>query len=157
MLISFVQGAIILCGLGFNGYDPVTGRTRWNRCRNVDVLRLETAENYKVLFDNWNMRTSSESRLSFDRVLSPLIALPVWLRECVYKRVTPKGKKPGFQSTMITFCASAFWVSCAWGSFNLALLTAFFPSLSTAPSQATTVRHPPVCDEPRSRAYCLVA
>jgi lysophospholipid acyltransferase len=69
----------------------VTGRTRWNRCRNVDILRIETAENYKVLFDNWNMRTS------------------VWLRECVYKRVTPKGKKPGFRSSMTTFVASAFW------------------------------------------------
>ena len=36
----------------------------------------------------------------------------VWLRECIYKRVTPKGKKPGFMSTMLTFLTSAFWVSC---------------------------------------------
>ena len=90
---ELTEGAIILCGLGFNGFDPTTGRTRWNRCRNVDILRIETAENYKVLFDNWNMRTN------------------VWLRECVYKRVTPKGKKPGFRSSMTTFVASAVWVS----------------------------------------------
>jgi lysophospholipid acyltransferase len=45
-----------------------------------------------VLLDSWNMKTN------------------VWLRECVYKRVTPKGKKPGFQSSMITFATSAFWV-----------------------------------------------
>ena len=35
----------------------------------------------------------------------------VWLRECVYKRVTPKGKKPGFVSSLATFATSAFWVS----------------------------------------------
>ena len=35
----------------------------------------------------------------------------VWLRECVYKRVTPTGKKPGFSSAMWTFGTSAFWVS----------------------------------------------
>lgn len=96
----------------------MTGRTRWNRCRNVDILRLETAENYKLLFDNWNMRTSSQLPSTWPlkrRRIAELTfilrrASTVWLRECVYKRVTPKGKKPGFQSTMITFCASAFWV-----------------------------------------------
>jgi len=34
----------------------------------------------------------------------------IWLRECVYKRVTPAGKKPGNMSSMITFFTSAFWV-----------------------------------------------
>lgn len=34
----------------------------------------------------------------------------VWLRECIYKRVTPKGQKPGNLSSMITFFTSAFWV-----------------------------------------------
>lgn len=41
----------------------------------------------------------------------------VWLRECVYKRVTPPGKKPGFSSSMITFATSAFWVSYNINSF----------------------------------------
>ena len=51
----------------------------------------------------------------------------VWLRECVYKRVTPKGKKPGFTSSMITFATSAFWVRVAFffGLFQ-AYLTDFF-------------------------------
>jgi lysophospholipid acyltransferase len=35
----------------------------------------------------------------------------VWLRECVYKRVTPKGKKPGFWSIMTTVLMSSVWVS----------------------------------------------
>ena len=59
----------------------------------MDILNIEFAENLKVLLDSWNMKTN------------------VWLRECVYKRVTPKGKKPGFRSSMITFATSAFWVS----------------------------------------------
>jgi lysophospholipid acyltransferase len=36
--------------------------------------------------------------------------LQVWLRDTIYKRVTPPGKKPGFSSTLITFLTSAFWV-----------------------------------------------
>ena len=34
----------------------------------------------------------------------------VWLRECIYKRVTKKGVKPGFKSSMLTFTVSAIWV-----------------------------------------------
>jgi len=55
-------------------------------------MTIEFPSNFKVLLDAWNMKTN------------------VWLRECVYKRVTPKGKKPGFRSSMITFFTSAFWV-----------------------------------------------
>jgi len=84
------EGASILTGLGFNGYDK-TGATRWDRTANVDIWNIEFAPNFKVLLDSWNMNTN------------------VWLRNCVYKRVTPKGKKPGFGSSMITFLTSAFW------------------------------------------------
>ena len=56
-------------------------------------MQIELAPNFKVLLDSWNMKTN------------------VWLRECVYKRVTPKGKKPGNLSSMLTFLTSAFWVS----------------------------------------------
>ena len=56
-------------------------------------MQIEFAPNFKVLLDSWNMKTN------------------IWLRECVYKRVTPKGKKPGNLSSMITFFTSAFWVS----------------------------------------------
>lgn len=84
------EGASILTGLGFNGYSK-TGATLWNRTANVDIMNIEFAPNFKVLLDSWNINTN------------------VWLRNCVYKRVTPKGKKPGFSSTMITFLTSAFW------------------------------------------------
>ena len=55
-------------------------------------MQIEFAPNFKVLLEAWNVKTSA------------------WLREYVYKRVTPKGKKPGFTSSMITFFTSAFWV-----------------------------------------------
>ncbi|KAK8864477.1 hypothetical protein IAR55_001727 [Kwoniella newhampshirensis] len=85
------QGACILTGIGFNGYDQKTGRTLWNRVRNVNIVGIETAESYKVLFDSWNCRTN------------------VWLRDVVYKRLTKKGKKPGSKQSMATFVTSAFW------------------------------------------------
>jgi len=55
------------------------------------VLNIEFAENFKMLLDSWNMKTN------------------VWLRECIYKRVTKKGAKPGFKSSMTTFIVSAIW------------------------------------------------
>lgn len=88
---TLTEGASILTGLGFTGYDA-SGRSTWNGAANVNVWLIEFAPNFKVLLDSWNMKTN------------------VWLRECVYKRVTPKGTKPGFKSSMITFGTSAFWV-----------------------------------------------
>jgi lysophospholipid acyltransferase len=61
--------------------------------RNVNILAIESAESFKVLFDSWNCRTN------------------VWLRECVYKRLVKPGKKPGSVQSMATFVTSAFWVS----------------------------------------------
>ena len=80
-----------MTGLGFTGFSP-TGATVWDGAANVKIWDIEFAPNMKVLLDSWNMKTN------------------VWLRECVYKRVTPAGKKPGFRSSMITFATSAFWV-----------------------------------------------
>jgi hypothetical protein len=53
-----VQGACVLTGIGFNGYDQKTGRTLWNRVRNINIVSIETAESFKVLFDSWNCRTN---------------------------------------------------------------------------------------------------
>jgi lysophospholipid acyltransferase len=52
---------------------------------------VEFAPNFKILLDSWNIRTN------------------IWLREYVYKRITPKGRKPGFLSTILTFLTSAIW------------------------------------------------
>lgn len=96
------QGASILTGLGFTGYAP-SGESTWEGAANVKIDEIELPSNFKVLLDSWNINTN------------------IWLRECIYKRVTPKGKKPGFRSSMLTFATSAFWV-CPW-AFYAPLLT----------------------------------
>ena len=63
MLTMDSQGACILAGIGFNGYDPKTGRTLWNKVRNINIISIETAESFKALFDNWNCRTNVRIRL----------------------------------------------------------------------------------------------
>jgi len=49
----------------------------------------------------------------------------VWLRECVYKRVTPKGKKAGFRSSMLTYLTSAVWHGVSPGYYLMFLLSGF--------------------------------
>ncbi|KAL5508428.1 ALE1 [Sanghuangporus vaninii] len=95
---TLTEGASILTGAGFSGYGP-NGETYWNDAANVDIMNIEFASNFKVMLDSWNMKTN------------------IWLRECVYKRVTPKGKKPGFRESMITFGTSAFWHGCSGGYY----------------------------------------
>ncbi|THH12341.1 hypothetical protein EW145_g8 [Phellinidium pouzarii] len=95
---TMTEGASILTGLGFSGYGP-NGESLWNDAANVDIPNIEFAPNFKVLLDSWNMKTN------------------VWLRECVYKRVTPKGKKAGFRSSMLTFGTSALWHGFAGGYY----------------------------------------
>ncbi|PIL36874.1 hypothetical protein GSI_00564 [Ganoderma sinense ZZ0214-1] len=95
---TLTEGASIQTGLGFTGYTE-GGRTKWEGAANVDAWNIEFAENTKVLLDSWNMKTN------------------IWLRECVYKRVTPKGKKPGFRSSLATFMTSAFWHGIAPGYY----------------------------------------
>jgi lysophospholipid acyltransferase len=95
---TLTEGSAILTGFGFSGFDAV-GRSTWTGAANLDVRNVELPPNFKVLLDSWNMKTNQ------------------WLRECVYKRVTPRGKKPGFRSSMLTFATSAFWVRGASRAF----------------------------------------
>ena len=55
------------------------------RCQHK-VIQIEFA----AILDAWNVKTH------------------IWFRECVYKRVTHRGKKPGFTSSMITFLRVRF-------------------------------------------------
>ncbi|KAF3925581.1 hypothetical protein ABW21_db0204166 [Orbilia brochopaga] len=87
---TLTEGACILAGLGYNGLDE-NKRIRWDRVRNVDPWAIETAPNSKALLEAWNQNTNK------------------WLKNYVYLRVTPKGKKPGFRSSMATFGTSALW------------------------------------------------
>ncbi|TFK28619.1 MBOAT-domain-containing protein [Coprinopsis marcescibilis] len=103
---TLTEGASILTGLGFTGFGP-HGEAHWDGAANVKVWDIEFPANFKVLLDSWNMKTN------------------VWLRECVYKRVTPKGKKPGLSSTLITFFTSAFWHGIAGGYYLTFIMGGF--------------------------------
>jgi lysophospholipid acyltransferase len=85
------EGACILAGLGYNGVDPVTGKVSWNRLQNIDPWAVELAQNPRGYLSGWNMNTNN------------------WLRNYVYLRVTPRGRKPGFRASLITFGTSALW------------------------------------------------
>jgi len=54
----------------------------------------------------------------------------VWLRECVYKRVTPKGKKAGFKSSMLTYLTSAIWHGVSAGYYFTFLLGGFVTTVA---------------------------
>lgn len=95
---TLTNGACIVSGLSYNG-NRADGSSRWDRCKNINVLGVEFANNWKELLDAWNMNTN------------------VWLRNNVYKRVARPGKKPGFKSTMATFLTSAFWHGVAPGYY----------------------------------------
>lgn len=88
---SLTEGACIMSGLGYNGFDPQSGKVFWNRLENVNPYSLETAQNSYGYLGSWNKNTNH------------------WLRNYVYLRVTPKGKKPGFRASMATFATSAVW------------------------------------------------
>ena len=57
------QGACILTGIGFNGYDTRLSpserpKALWDRVENNDIWKIETAQSFKVLFDSWNCRAN---------------------------------------------------------------------------------------------------
>lgn len=88
---TLTEGSCILAGLGYKGVDPKTGEIFWNRLQNVDPWAVETAQSPRDYLAGWNMNTNN------------------WLRNYVYLRVTPRGKKPGFRASLMTFGTSAFW------------------------------------------------
>ncbi|KAF8627569.1 hypothetical protein AX15_004361 [Amanita polypyramis BW_CC] len=108
---TLTEGASIVTGLGFTGFGS-DGESTWDGAANVRVTQIEFAPNFKVLLDSWNMKTN------------------IWLRECVYKRVTPKGKKPGNMSSMITFFTSAFWHGIAPGYYLTFLFGGFITTVA---------------------------
>ncbi|KAG9239400.1 MBOAT family protein-like protein [Amylocarpus encephaloides] len=88
---ALTEGSCILSGLGYKGVDPATGKVSWDRLQNVDPWGVESAQNTRAYLGSWNINTNN------------------WLRNYMYLRVTPRGKKPGFRASMATFTTSAFW------------------------------------------------
>lgn len=104
---SLTEGACILSGLGYKGVDQVTGKVSWDRLRNVNPWGVESAQNTRAYLGNWNINTNN------------------WLRNYIYLRVTPKGKKPGFRASMATFVTSAFWHGFYPGYYLAFVLASF--------------------------------
>jgi lysophospholipid acyltransferase len=109
---TLTEGACILSGLGYNGIDPKTGRVSWNRLQNVNPLGIEFAQNSRAYLENWNINTNN------------------WLRNYMYLRVTPKGKKPGFRASLATFVTSAFWHGFYPGYYLSFILAAFVQTVA---------------------------
>lgn len=104
---ALTEGACILSGLGFKGVDPTTGKVSWDRLRNVSPWEVESAQNCRAYLGGWNINTNN------------------WLRNYVYLRVTPRGKKPGFRASMATFVTSAFWHGFYPGYYLTFVLASF--------------------------------
>ncbi|KAL8668450.1 MAG: hypothetical protein Q9168_006920 [Polycauliona sp. 1 TL-2023] len=106
------EGACILTGLGYKGIDPKTGRVQWSRLENVNPLGIETAQNTRAYLENWNKNTNN------------------WLRNYLFLRVTPKGKKPGFRASLATFATSALWHGFYPGYYLSFVLAAFLQTVA---------------------------
>ena len=109
---SLTEGACILSGIGYNGIDPRTGKARWDRLENVYPWGIEAAQNSRAYLENWNKNTNN------------------WLRNYIYLRVTPRGKKPGFRASLATFTTSAFWHGFYPGYYLTFVLGAFIQTVA---------------------------
>lgn len=109
---ALTEGACILSGLGYKGVDPVTGKVSWDRLQNVNPWGVESAQNTRAYLGNWNINTNN------------------WLRNYIYLRVTPRGKKPGFRASMATFTTSAFWHGFYPGYYLSFVLASFVQTVA---------------------------
>lgn len=109
---TMTEGACILTGLGYNGVDPATGKVSWDRLQNISPWGVETAQNSRAYLGNWNTNTNT------------------WLRNYIYLRVTPRGKKPGFRASLATFTTSAFWHGFYPGYYLSFVLASFIQTVA---------------------------
>ncbi|KAI9784993.1 MAG: lysophospholipid acyltransferase [Geoglossum umbratile] len=109
---SLSEGSCILSGMGYKGVDPKTGKVMWNRLQNVNPWSIETAQNTRGYLEGWNINTNH------------------WLRNYMYLRVTPRGKKPGFRASMATFVTSAFWHGFYPGYYLTFILASFLQTVA---------------------------
>jgi lysophospholipid acyltransferase len=117
---ALTEGACILSGIGYGGIDPVTGKARWDKLQNVKPFAIEFAQNTHAYLGNWNINTNQ------------------WLRNYMYLRVTPKGKKPGFRASMATFVTSAFWHGFYSGYYLSFVLASFHQFIAKSKSSPTS-------------------
>ncbi|KAJ1558219.1 hypothetical protein HK096_002895, partial [Nowakowskiella sp. JEL0078] len=81
------EGTCTLIGFSYSGKQ--NGQETWDRGSNVDITRVELAENAREATSNWNKNTQS------------------WLRRCVYERLYLSHGSG--VATIVTYTTSAFW------------------------------------------------
>lgn len=121
---SLTEGSCILSGIGFRGIDPKTGKANWDRLTNIKPMGVELAQNSHAYLGNWNINTNH------------------WLRNYIYLRVTPKGKKPGFRASMATFVTSAFWHGFEPGYYMAFVLASFIQNVAKSKSRPSSSSPP---------------
>jgi lysophospholipid acyltransferase len=110
------EGACIVVGLGYNGYDFEKDKLYWNRVQNIDPIKFEFGQNVHDCLEAWNMNTNK------------------WLKNFIYLRTCTRDKKTnklkvGIIPTIITFATSAFWHGTLPGYYLTFVLGAFMQSV----------------------------
>lgn len=110
------EGACIVVGLGYNGYDAAKDKMYWNRVQNIDPVAFELGQNVHDCLEAWNMNTNK------------------WLKNFIYLRTCTRDKrtgklKAGLIPTIITFATSAFWHGTLPGYYLTFILGAFIQSI----------------------------
>lgn len=118
---TLTEGACIMSGIGYKGFDPKTGKPDWSRLTNIKPMGVELAQNSHAYLGNWNCNTNH------------------WLRNYVYLRVTPIGKKPGFRASLATFVTSAFWHGFAPGYYMSFVLASFIQNVAKSKSSCAKI------------------
>ncbi|KAJ2021800.1 Lysophospholipid acyltransferase [Coemansia sp. IMI 209128] len=95
------EGACVLAGLGFDGFDESDGSARWMDISNVHIGSVELGTSIRELIDGWNIGTNT------------------WLRHHVYLRImsSTQSAKHVSQSSSAAATAMTFMVSAWWHGF----------------------------------------
>jgi hypothetical protein len=80
---KIAEGATVMCGFGFEGFDPEGRPKGWNGVSNLDIFAFEKAQSIRDATRAWNKGTQ------------------LWLERYVYWRTN--------RSLLATYFVSAFW------------------------------------------------
>ena len=80
---KMAEGANVLAGFGFAGFDEKTGSADWSGAENIDIVGFETGQSIPLVSRAWNLKTQS------------------WLERYMYTR--------SGNSLVWTYVVSAFW------------------------------------------------
>ncbi|KAK9810978.1 hypothetical protein WJX73_003119 [Symbiochloris irregularis] len=86
------EAGLIMSGFCFNGYaENGASDAKWDRYSNTRIRKVELCTSAAELAAHWNICTGS------------------FLRQYVYVRLTPKGRKPPFRAMLLTQIVSGIW------------------------------------------------